>query len=294
MTASSTAIRGRRDADPTTTISLSGGRRLRYAAYGRSDGTPVLFLHGTPGSYRLGSLFDAAARERGVRLIAPDRPGYGGSTAWSDRTISDADRYLRAILDDANVQRAGLIAFSGGAPHALAMATQCPDIVSRIDLVAGATPPDVTGETPTTQRLLGGLATRTPTLLAGLLRGQAWLAERLDPSFVVAQYTAGDADESVSEEVATTVEADFLEALAHTTSGTVTDLRTAATEWALDYEALAADVRLWHGTADTNVPIASVRAFEDRLPTATIETVDGADHLRTLLRAVPAALEEYR
>ena len=284
---------GRHD-DPTTTISLSGGRRLRYAEYGCSDGTPVLFLHGTPGSHRLGSLFETAARERGVRLLAPDRPGYGGSTPWSERSIGDADQYLRAILDDANVQRTGLVAFSGGAPHALAMATRCPEIVSRVDLVAGATPPDVTGETPTTQRLLGGLATRAPTLLGGLLRGQAWLAERLDPSFVVAQYTAGDADESVPEEVATTVEADFLEALAHTTSGTVTELRTAATEWALDYESLAADVCLWHGTADTNVPIASVRAFEDRLPTATIETVDGADHLRTLLRAVPAALEEYR
>ena len=285
---------GRRDDDRTRTISLDGHRRLRYATYGRPDGTPVLFLHGTPGSHRLGGLLDEHARERGIRLLAPDRPGYGASTSWSERPIRDADRYVRAVLDDADVQRTGLVAFSGGAPHALATAERCPDLVSRVDVVAGATPPRVTGPRPLTQRLLARLATRTPRLLDGLFRGQARLAERLDPSFVVAQYTADAADDPLPEEVARTVEADFVEAVAGGATGAVADLRASATDWGIDYESIDVDVTLWHGTADTNVPIASARAFERRCPAATLEAVEGADHLRTLLRTAPRVLDGNR
>jgi len=294
MHAASTGRQCEDDGDRTTTIALDGRRRLRYAEYGHPDGTPVLFLHGTPGSHRLGALFDEAARERNIRLLAPDRPGYGLSTPWSERSIRDADRYVRAVLDDANVQRSGLVAFSGGAPHALATAARCPDIVTRIDVVAGATPPDATDEMPAMQRLLTGLATRTPTLLAGLFRGQAWLAKRLDPSFVSAQYTAGDADEPLPDEVAATVKADFLEAFAGDGTGAVAELRATATDWGIDYDSIRADVCFRHGTNDTNVPIEGVRAFADRLPSARLETLDGADHLRTLFGSVPAVLDAQR
>ena len=285
MATPSTATRRDRSdgGDQTTTIALDGRRRLRYAEYGDPDGTPVLFLHGTPGSHRLGSLFADAARERDVRLLAPDRPGYGASTPWSERPLRDADRYVRAVLDDANVQQAGLVAFSGGAPHALATAARCPDIVPRVDVVAGATPPDVAGDRPTVQRLL-----------TGLLRGQAWLAERLDPSFVVAQYTASDGGEELPDEVTGTVKADFLEAFAGDGSGAVAELRATATDWGIDEDSIEADVCFWHGTNDTNVPIEGVRAFEERLPAASLETLAGADHLRTLRRATPQVLEGYR
>ena len=232
-------------------------------------------------------------RENGAFGSSPDRPGYGASTPWSERPIRDADRYVRAVLDDANVQRAGIIAFSGGAPHALATAARCPDIVHRVDLVAGATPPDVTAEQPMAQRVLTGLATRAPTLLEGLFRGQAWLARHLDPSFVVAQYTANDVDDPLPDGVAGTVEADFLAAVADDGTGVVAELRATATDWEIDFESVETDVCFWHGTNDTNVPIQGVRAFAQRLPTASLETLDGAGHLRTLLRSVPEALARH-
>jgi len=196
-----------------TTITTAGNRRLTYAEYGDADGVPVVFLHGTPGSYRLGELFDSDAREQGVRLIAPDRPGYGASAPWPDRSISDAGTFLTDVLDDAAVERAGIVGFSGGSAHALAGAATYPGRFSRVDAVAGTTPPSVTEATPTPQRVLAGLATIVPRVLGGLFRGQAWLASRLSPSFVVEQY-ANEA-ESVPEEVTETVKADFLEAFAN-------------------------------------------------------------------------------
>lgn len=276
------------------TVSVDGDRRLAYTEYGCSEGAPVVFLHGTPGSRRLGTLFEAAARECGVRLLAFDRPGYGRSSPWPNRSVRDAGRFVGAVLDDAGVRTAGLVAFSGGSPYALAAAATRHRRIQRVDVVAGATPPGVSEETPAVQRLLAGLATRAPLALRGLFRGQAWLADRLDPSFVVAQYTAGDGAEPVPDDVAEIVKADFVEAFAAHRRGAVAELRETATDWGIDLAAVDAEVRLWHGENDTNVPIGDVRRFETQLPTAELRVLDGADHLRTLLRSVPRVLEDYR
>ena len=56
---------------------LPDGRRVGYADYGDPDGFPVFALHGTPGSRTMFRLADASAALKGLRLIAPDRPGYG-------------------------------------------------------------------------------------------------------------------------------------------------------------------------------------------------------------------------
>lgn len=272
---------------------MSAGRTLTYTAYGSPEGTPVLFLHGTPGSRRLGELFDATARSNDIQLLAVDRPGYGRSSPCPDRSVRDADRFVTAVLDDADVETAGLIAFSGGAPYAVATAAAQPDRIDRLDIVAGATPPDLTDERPTIQQILCGMATTTPRLLRGAFRAQAWLARRLGPSFVVSQYTTGDWADDVSPRAAEIVRADFLEAFATNRSGAVTEFRHAASDWDVDLEQLDTEVWLWHGTDDTNVPIAAVRRLESTLPNATLRVLDGADHLHTLLRSVPEILERY-
>ena len=280
------------DADDSPTIvSLDGERRLAYAAYGAPEGTPVVFLHGTPGSRRLGELFDTAARERGIRILAPDRPGFGKSSPWPARSITDTARVVTAVLDDAGVERAGLIAFSGGCPYALAAAATDPARVERVDVIAGATPADVGGDDPAIQRLLRGLATTTPLLFGGLLRGQAWLARRRDPSVVVGQYT--DDVEAIPDAAAEVVRTDFVEALATDRSGTITEFQHAASAWDLDYAAIDAPVRFWHGDGDANVPIAGVRRLADRIPDAHLERISDADHLRTLLRSRADVLDRH-
>lgn len=274
-------------------VRLDGDRRLSYAEYGRSDGIPVVFLHGTPGSRRLGKLLGPTASALGIRVLAPDRPGYGQSSARPERSVHDAETVLTAVLDDAGVETAGLVAFSGGAPYALATAAARPERIDRVDIVSGATPPTLSEETPAMQRFLTGLATGTPTLLRGLFRGQAWLAARLDPSFVLAQYTA-DGGDPVPDAAAETVKADFVEAFADSRRGAVTEFQHMKTEWGVDFETLPADVHLWHGGEDTNVPIADARRLEKRIPNAELRALDDADHLGTLLRSVPDVLEGHR
>ena len=77
---------------------------MAYAECGDPGGVPVLFFHGTPGSGLLGALWDDAARQRDLRLLALDRPGYGRSDPWTGRTLADTAGFAGPVLDGAPVE----------------------------------------------------------------------------------------------------------------------------------------------------------------------------------------------
>ena len=62
------------------TVRLKDGRALVLRVYGAPDGLPVVALHGTPGSRLKFSTTDAAAKRLGLRILALDRWGYGGTS----------------------------------------------------------------------------------------------------------------------------------------------------------------------------------------------------------------------
>lgn len=271
------------------TASADDGRVVSYAEYGDPAGTPVVFLHGTPGSRVLGRLFDDAARRRDIRLLAPDRPGYGASSPWSARTLADTGAFVAPVLDDADVSRAGVVGFSGGGAHALALAATHADRVREVDVVSGAAPRSLQNTTPATQRLLGAFARRAPSLLGGLLRAQAWVGARAPPSAVVSQYTTGDSE--VTDEAAELVRRGFVEAFERHRSGAVTELRLLAGEWDVPMADVDSPVRLWHGDRDANAPLRAARALAGRLPDGDLTVVEGADHLEALLRCRSRVLD---
>ena len=68
-------------ATPTHTrlVALGGGRMMTVDDVGDPDGAPILYLHGTPDSRLARHPDDGLAAKAGVRLLAVDRPGYGGT-----------------------------------------------------------------------------------------------------------------------------------------------------------------------------------------------------------------------
>lgn len=269
-------------------------RTVAYVEYGEPTGKPVVFLHGMPGSRVFGELFDDVARERDVRLLAFDRPGYGKSDPWPGRTLSDTGTLVEAVLDDAGVSSAGVVGFSAGGPHALAFAATRPDSVTSVDVVAGAPPPSLVDSAPRTQRLLSGLAQSFPRLLRGLVRGQAWLVDRASPSLVVSQYATDEGRRAIPPEMAAVVKRDFLAAVGEQRSGMVTEARLLAREWDVSLDDVRSAVRLWHGEADTNVPVAGARNLAETLPRSALTVFDGADHLNAFRRSQTRVLDEQR
>ncbi|MGN6574212.1 MAG: alpha/beta fold hydrolase [Nocardioides sp.] len=115
---------------------LADGRVLEYLTFGDPGGHPVVLFTGTPATAEGGSLVADAAVDRGVRLVAVSRPGYGGSTT-SPPGLAPVARDTLELLDVLGVARVGVHGISGGGPFALALAAVAPDRVERVVVSAG-------------------------------------------------------------------------------------------------------------------------------------------------------------
>ncbi len=78
---------------------LSDGRRLGFAEYGDPAGIPVLAFHGMPGSRFMFRLAHEPADRLGLRLVAPDRPGFGLSDFLPNRTLASWGSDMRDLAD---------------------------------------------------------------------------------------------------------------------------------------------------------------------------------------------------
>ncbi len=130
-----------------SSITLADGRRLAYAEYGNRKGSPVIYCHGFPGSRLEAALMDASAKQLGLHVIAPDRPGYGQSDFQPGRRLSDWPTDIAALLDTLSVPRCSVLAISGGGPYALACAEHLADRIDNVSIVCGLGPADKPGAT---------------------------------------------------------------------------------------------------------------------------------------------------
>ena len=131
--------------DNLLSVDGPGGRTLAVTEYGDPDGTPVLSLHGTPGSRLRIPPNVADVRTAGLRVITYDRPGYGGSDRQAGRRIVDCVADGVAIADALGLDRFHVAGGSGGAPHALALAARLPERVASVEALVSPAPWDAEG-----------------------------------------------------------------------------------------------------------------------------------------------------
>ena len=82
-------------------VTTPDGRVLAVHEIGEPDGRVVFAMHGTPGCGTMRPAVGESAAELGLRLLAHDRPGYGGSTRQPGRTIASvaADGHGRWLAE---------------------------------------------------------------------------------------------------------------------------------------------------------------------------------------------------
>lgn len=259
-------MRDRRSDLSASECSLSDGRTLAYTTGGDPNGDPVVVHHGTPGSRLFGAICSEPAASEGVRLIVPDRPGYGRSTPPpSDWSWVDWRADLHELLDSEGISQAPLIGFSGGGPFAVAAATG--RRTTRLGLVSAVIPPANNG--------LARLS-RIPFALQILFGLSKPLARVRGPEAIVRQYT----NQSVSETTARSVSDEFHEALRQGPRAVVRETRMFA-DSAIDSPPSNVPVRAWHGTRDTNTPGKPVQSFLDDIDGTFVPIQN--DHLGTFL-----------
>lgn len=123
-------------ASENLTVSLPDGSTVGYAVYGDPAGTPVLALHGAPACRLMFAIADAEARVHGLRIVAPDRPGYGLTPRDDAPTLSLRAQMLRQFVDAVGLKRFSVLGVSGGAPYAVALSALVPDRVCVLALVS--------------------------------------------------------------------------------------------------------------------------------------------------------------
>jgi pimeloyl-ACP methyl ester carboxylesterase len=163
-------------------VTLPDGDRISYVDLGPLTGRPVLYLHGTPGTRLMAAGLADAAEELGLRVLAPDRPGCGGST-FRRYQVRDYAQIVARFADTCGIADFGVIGVSGGGRYACACATELGTRVTRVALVSSTAPPELPGVRDTwsrQDRQLYALADKTPWLLRLALAG--WVRSvRHDP-----------------------------------------------------------------------------------------------------------------
>lgn len=96
------------------TLTHPDGRKTEYLVSGAQDGFPLLFIHGTPGSYTVGPKMSAACEGKGIKLITLSRAGYGGSSRNKGRRVVDAVADIQALLEHLGIKKCVVGGRSGG------------------------------------------------------------------------------------------------------------------------------------------------------------------------------------
>ena len=118
---------------------LSDGRTIAYADIGEPSWPCVMFFHGAPSSRLRLAYLEPDFLASGIRLVAPDRPGYGRSSPQPGRSMADWPRDVATLADALDIDRFVPAGHSSGGPYALACAAMLSTRVSGAILLGGVT-----------------------------------------------------------------------------------------------------------------------------------------------------------
>ncbi|MBU2489422.1 MAG: alpha/beta hydrolase [Proteobacteria bacterium] len=270
---------------------LPDGRVLAYREYGCPDGRPVFYFHGFPASRLEASFAHGPALAHGVRVIAPDRPGYGLSDFAPDRTIGSWADDVAALADALGAGRFSAIGVSGGGPYLLACAARLSDRMDAAALVCGLGP--VAGR-PLPQEMIGinrvflGLSRSAPPLCRGLFSLATARTGQCPRGFLEALIKGepGPDREILGSDrrLAGIIVDSIYEAFRQGSRGPALDLALYGRPWDFDISEIPLFIRLWHGEADTVVPAAMGREVASLLPRRRAVFVPGEGHFSLVVR----------
>jgi pimeloyl-ACP methyl ester carboxylesterase/Flp pilus assembly protein TadD len=286
---------------------LRDGRWLANVDFGDPQGTPVICCHGTPGS-RLSYLDEEdMAKRLGLRLIAPDRPGYGLSDPQPRGTMLDWAGDVAELADHLGIERFAVLSVSGGGPYAAACAYKLPERVTRLALVSSPAPFSAPGIWQTMSRLdhmRRRIARSLPRPAFDKLQDlAAWGARRFPAQqFATDQKFYARVDRAKMENGMLTPP--FLERRTEPHrrggAGTARDAQLTIRPWEFRLEDIRVETFVWHGELDTLAPLAMGRYLANAIPHCHAPFFPGEGHLvmrthaQEILRALAAGTSEQQ
>lgn len=136
-----------RKAIPSGRFTNAQGYQLAYDIYGEKSGYPLFYFHDGGSSRLEAAFFHSAARDRGYRLIAIDRPGVGCSDFYESSSTSDFCNDVVLLADQLGLTEFGVMSLAAGGIYATTLAYMQP-ARTRVHLNFAGMPGEVFNENP--------------------------------------------------------------------------------------------------------------------------------------------------
>jgi pimeloyl-ACP methyl ester carboxylesterase len=121
------------------------GARIHYQEAGDEQARPIILIHGFISSNLIWSHVLKPLAQKGLRVIAPDLPGYGysGKPRDAEYTIDEQARSVIGLMDRLGIRKALIAGASYGGAVAATMALDYPERVEKLILVGAVTNDEV-------------------------------------------------------------------------------------------------------------------------------------------------------
>ncbi len=236
---------------------LSDGRKFSYSDYGKASGVPIFQFHGTPGSRIFGLNNDEIVRA-GLRIICPERPGYGQTSSCVNYNFFDWSQDVKVLATRLNLERFHVLGVSGGGAFALACAAYLPECVISTTVVSSSAPisfPSFWVGISRANRALFFVSSRYPRVLS-LICGALSILKK--------DYAGVKTHEG--------------EAFCQGGIGLETDLLILSRNWKIPFELIANPVFMWHGEHDTLASPNAARQLAKSIPNCEYHSIEDGGH----------------
>jgi len=262
-----------------TQIMLPDGRTLTYTDIGDPEGTRVMHFHGAPGSRLLLDMYDDEFAEYGLRIVSPDRPGYGGSSPQPGRSMEDWPDDVEALADALGIDQFVVLGSSSGGPYTVACCALLPDRVLGGLVIAGATDmswSDARTGYPKVELEIMEFDDEAEAI--------AYCEDRFGPDGSgffeedPLDWPKPDEEFLADEEMSAHVVRTMGEAFSQGVAGYAQDMVIQGRPWPFDPVDISCAVRVVHGELDDLTPLAHSRHTAELIPNAEFEIVTGHGH----------------
>ena len=271
-----------------TDITTPDGRTLRVRSAGPDDAPVIVYCHGTPDSRPTIDICARLTTSSPVRLVALDRPGYGGSTPAPFGLASVAVD-TATVLDALGIGRFAVLGQSGGGPFALACASVLGDRVAAVGVASGpgsfASVPggaDLLDESDRAAMALVGIDDEAAArAFSAGFAPMAGLPDADDDTIRAAMHGLLPTDGAALAlpGVADGLVAVMREGLRQGTEGCGWDNVAWVGPWLLDLSTVRVPTWLWYGAEDPLAPPVHGEWLATQLPDARLVVRPGEGHL---------------
>lgn len=287
--------------DSVKSIVLGDGRRLAYREYGAAKGRPVLLFHNVMGSSLEPPPGGAETASRlGIRLIVPERPGYGDSDPQPGRTKRDWCQDIRELINALDLGTLDIIGHSIGTQYAIACGELLDHDIGRVALVSTMPrPQDVkrAHRVPTVIRQASLIVRYAPflikPLLQMLLRGNIESFYENQLSYLRPQSPAGRLDRELMLDPAFRAYciANFSQSARQGVEAWAEELKLGLSDWGFPLRNKRVAYQLWHGGCDDICSLDMVREIARDLSVERFTILPEETHY-LFARRFPAILRQ--